>query len=74
MNEQELRAVLGALIRSHREALPMTQEAFADSIRMHRAYYSSIERGKKTPTVTTLKRVADGLGIRVSELLKDAGI
>jgi transcriptional regulator with XRE-family HTH domain len=74
MTEEELRLALGASIRAHREAIPVSQEAFADSIKMHRAYYSSIERGEKNPTIQTLKRVTEGLGILIEDLLKDTGI
>jgi transcriptional regulator with XRE-family HTH domain len=74
MTEEELRRALGATIRAHREATAMSQEAFADSIKMHRAYYSSIERGEKNPTIQTLKRVTEGLGVLVVDLLKDTGI
>jgi len=49
----------------------MSQEAFADSIGMHRAYYSAIERGERNLTLRTLWRVAKGLEIRMSELLRD---
>jgi transcriptional regulator with XRE-family HTH domain len=74
MNEKELRLAVGATIRVRRESLPISQEAFADRIKMHRAYYSSIERGVKTPSLPTLLRVATGLGILVSDLLRSAGI
>lgn len=74
MTEEELRLALGASIRAHREAIGVSQEAFADSIKMHRAYYSSIERGEKNLTIQTLKRVTEGLGILIESLLKDTGI
>jgi transcriptional regulator with XRE-family HTH domain len=65
---------LGGVIRARRERLALSQEAFADLIKMHRAYYSSIERDVKMPTVRTLTRVAQGLGVRVSDLLREAGL
>ena len=45
MDEESLQVRLGAVIRDRRVALGVSQEAFADSIKMHRAYYSKIERG-----------------------------
>ncbi|WP_407470571.1 helix-turn-helix domain-containing protein [Xanthomonas campestris] len=41
---------------------------------MHRAYYSAIERGEKNITIGTLVRVADGLGLKPSDLLAAAGL
>jgi len=40
---------------------------------MHRAYYAAIERGEKKVTLRTLKRVAEGLRVRLSEILLDIG-
>lgn len=74
MDEASLQEKLGAAIRERRAALEMSQEAFADSIKMHRAYYSKIERGERNVTLATLWRVAQGLGIEPSQLLQEAGI
>jgi len=71
MREDKLQSILGLAIRGRREARRMSQEAFADSIGMHRAYYSAIERGERNLTLRTLWRVAKGLEIRMSELLRD---
>jgi transcriptional regulator with XRE-family HTH domain len=49
----------------------MSQEAFADQIEMHRAYYSAIERGERNLTLGTLQRVAKGLGVRMGDLMRD---
>jgi len=40
---------------------------------MHRAYCSAIERGERNLTLQTMVRVAEGLEVRPSELLKAAG-
>lgn len=65
---------VGNAIRKRRAALDMSQEAFADSIKMHRAYYGSLERGEVNLTLRTLRRIGAGLGARVWEILKDADI
>lgn len=64
---------LARVIRNRREALSVSQEAFADLIHMHRTYYSAIERGERNVTVQTLEKVAKGLKVRVSELFAEAG-
>jgi transcriptional regulator with XRE-family HTH domain len=64
---------LGQSLRAQRRAIGLSQDDFADRINMHRAYYSAIERGEKNITLTTLHRVAKGLGVSMSNLLKDVG-
>lgn len=72
MDEKLLQVRLGSAIRERRAALALSQEVFADSIKMHRAYYSKIERGERNVTLQTLARVAQGLGVPPSLLLKEA--
>ena len=74
MREEKLIASLGVVIRKRRMALKISQEAFADLIGMHRAYYSAIERGKRNITLGTLHRVAKGLGIRMADLMRECNI
>lgn len=64
---------LGKSLRSHREAAGCSQESFADKIGMHRTYYSAIERGEKNLQIDTLKRICDGLAVRMCDVLKDLG-
>ena len=59
--------------RVRREASDQSQEGFADIIGMHRTYYSSIERGERNITVAILARVARGLEVSMSTLLREAG-
>jgi DNA-binding XRE family transcriptional regulator len=65
---------LGAAIRKRRTILKISQEAFADLIGMHRAYYNAIERGKRNLTLGTLHRVAKGLDVRMADLMRDCNI
>lgn len=60
-------------MRARRTALGYSQDSFADAIGMHRAYYSAIERGERNLTLQTMVRVAEGLEVKPSELLKAAG-
>lgn len=73
MGEKSLQLRLGAAIRERRVALGLIQEGFADAIKMHRAYYSKIERGEQNLTLMTLLRVSVGLGIKPSQVLRDVG-
>lgn len=74
MTSATLAGRLGKAIRTRRVRLGLSQEAFAARIDMHAAYYARIERGEKNVTLATLKRVADGMGLRMATLLDDAGL
>ena len=74
MDKVTLQIKLGVVMRARREALGYSQDTFADAISMHRAYYSAIERGERNVTMHTVARVAEGLGMRIAELMADAGL
>ena len=57
--------------RKKREALKMSQEAFADELGVHRTYYGAVERGMKDIRLSTLERICKALGVRMSEIFKD---
>ena len=61
---------VGRLIRKHRIAKGWSQEELADRASVHRTFVSSIERGVRNPTVTSLHRIASALGLTVSEMLE----
>ena len=66
----ELLATLGATIRSHRETSGLSQENFARQIGMDRAYIGRIERGSQNISIVTAAKIANALGISLSDLLK----
>lgn len=57
-------------MRRHRTTTGLSQDLFADRIQMHRAQYAALERGEKNITLPTLRRVAVGLGVSMSQLLQ----
>jgi transcriptional regulator with XRE-family HTH domain len=59
---------LGSKISELRKTLGFSQEAFADICGFDRTYISMIERGKRNLSFCNLLRVAEGLGISVSQL------
>lgn len=72
MKRRTLQERIGDALRRRREAQGHSQEGFADRIRMHRAYYGAIERGKKNLQLTTLERVCAGLDIAAWEIMREA--
>lgn len=62
---------LGARIRRLREAAGMTQEGVAHAADIHWTYVGQIERGERNPTYKNLLRLAAGLGVEPSRILRD---
>ena len=62
----------GKACREYRDKMNISQEKFALSIGMDRTYYSSVEAGKRNVSIQNIKKIADGLGISVSELMSKA--
>ncbi len=62
----------GAVVRRRREAIPLSQEELAAAAGIHRTYVSSIELGKVRLGLDIAKKVANGLRIRLSELISEA--
>lgn len=63
--------ILGKQIKNHRENLGLSQEKLAEKCGLDRTYISLLERGKRNPSYTNLLKVASGLEISISELMKD---
>ncbi len=59
---------LGQRIKEYRNRIGMSQEKFALSIEMDRTYFASVEAGRRNISICNIKKIADGLGISLSEL------
>jgi DNA-binding XRE family transcriptional regulator len=67
---QSLCLVLGKVIEGFREERgKMSQVALAKKAGIHSTALSKIERGKTSPSVTTLYRLAEALGLKPEEIL-----
>jgi transcriptional regulator with XRE-family HTH domain len=64
---------LGDRIKELRKTTGLSQEKFALKIEMDRTYYSTIEAGKRNVSLRNIKKIADGLGITISELFLGLG-
>lgn len=60
---------IGARIREAREASQISQDRFSFVAEIERAYYGSIERGRRNLTVATLVKIANALEVDAGTFL-----
>lgn len=60
---------LGEAVKARREELGLTQEELAGEAGLHQRWISNLECGWRNPSLRSLRRLADGLGLEPSELL-----
>ncbi|HSY82141.1 MAG TPA: helix-turn-helix transcriptional regulator [Gemmatimonadaceae bacterium] len=64
--------LLGDRVRQRRIGLGISQEAFANKCGVHRTYIGKVERGEQNVSMGSLERIAKGLGVRISQLVREA--
>lgn len=67
---KELAAAFGVVVREARKEKGFSQESFADHVGVHRTFMGLIERGKSNVTMLTASRIAEGLGITLSQFIE----
>lgn len=60
----------GERVRELRSTLNISQEELSFRADMHRTYIGMIERAEKNITLVNMAKLAKGLGVSLSELLK----
>ena len=66
--DESLTSRFGFAIRERREALDISQEELAGRCRLHRTYVAGVERGIRNPSLKSIARIAEGLGMSMSAL------
>ena len=59
---------MGERISELRNKTSLSQDKSALSIEMDRTYFASVEAGRRNISLCNIKKIADGLGISLSEL------
>lgn len=65
-------AAFGNAIREIRHRQNVSQEDLALTAGLDRAYMGGIERGERNPSLTNVFKIADALGVPVSEIHRRA--
>lgn len=61
---------LGERVRTHREALGLSQEALAARSGVHWTFLGQVERGRRNLNLHNLLKLAGGLGVDPGELVQ----
>ena len=61
----------GLTIRRHRIAMNLSQETLAAAASCHPTYVSLLEQGKRNPSLDTMLRIAEALGVKAWELVHE---
>lgn len=67
----DLRAAFGYRVRELRERLGFSQERLAERAGLHFTYISGIERGRRSPGLNILVRLAKALSVSLPVLVSD---
>ncbi len=67
-----LEGAFGAVLRGRRAAEGLSQEELGERSGIHRTYISALERGRKHPSLGTVERLAEALGMQASALVAEA--
>ncbi|WP_077624308.1 helix-turn-helix domain-containing protein [Sediminibacillus massiliensis] len=59
---------VGERLRTIRKSNGLSQEKLAHLSNLHPTYIGQLERGEKNPTIDTIEKVSDALGITLGEL------
>ncbi len=66
----EISKKFGENLKKIRLEKKMSQGDICRALGVDRGYISNLESGKRNPTLATIKRIADALGVSVGRLLK----
>ena len=66
----DIHKALGQKVQQLRKEKGLSQEKFALSIDMDRTYFASVEAGKRNIAIKNIQKIADGLGVSLSELFE----
>jgi transcriptional regulator with XRE-family HTH domain len=61
----------GIVLRKHRKIMGYSQEELSFMCELDRSFISLLERGKQSPSMKVVKKLADNLGIKVSTMMQE---
>ena len=72
MPDRPISSAFGTVVRKHRTATGLSQEALAEKANIHHTHVGLIERGERNASLDVAYRVARALGLTLSALIAEA--
>lgn len=69
MKKEQLQKIIGNRIRLMRESKGVSQQVLAAMCNFEKGNMSRIEAGRTNPTIITLYKISQALGIKVTDLV-----
>lgn len=66
----DFQRALGAAVKARRMELGLTQEQLSLRAELHQRWISNVETGVRNPSYASLRRLAGGLDLTTSELIR----
>ena len=66
----EIEKAFGEVVRELRREQDLTQEKLAELSELHANFISLLERGERKPTINTVFKLAQSLGLKPYELIR----
>lgn len=66
IHEVDIKLLVGSNLTNARNTVKMTQKELAEKTHIYQADISNIERGLANPSVQTLQRLAEGMGMKLN--------
>jgi len=60
----------GKVLKALRTERGLSQEEFAMNVGLHRTYISQLERGLKSPSLRTIKKICDELEVSIAYFIE----
>ena len=64
----EILKEFGARVRELRKAKGFSQEKLAQKSHLHYTYIGAVERGERNPSLLSIQKIAEGLGVEITSL------
>jgi CheY-like chemotaxis protein len=68
MHSAEVKKRFGVQVRRRRTDLGLSQEQLAEKANLHRTYVSDVEAGKRNPSLESIQRLVQALGVSIGEV------
>ena len=74
MRHKDMAKAFATVLRRHRAQKKITQEALAESADIASKMVSLIERNERNPSLNVADSIAQGLGVSLAQMIKEAEV